>query len=443
MAVRKTEIVVTTAALALVLMFVALAAPTHSGAATLTGVVPSSYEYSVRWDPESRRLTGKARIVVRNDGPGSRSTVWLRLRSNAGRRHERVASVTGARIAAIRAGGSMVELKLPRELQPGQTAAFGFRLALDVSRENTSLGHGAGIDTFGDALPVVAVAGGRGLRVGPEPAYGEGSLNATAPWRLRVQVPRGLRVALPGVTRSSIGRRSSSFSTTIRARDAAFAIGRLVQRSKLVNGIRVRVIGTRSTSHELDAALRRSTNAFRKMNRWYGHYDLPDLDVVLVKFDFGGAEYPGLVFSTPDNATVVHEIAHQWFYGLVGSDQFRDPWLDESITAFVENRFHKSYRCELARPLGRSKRGLSTGMDYWQRHPDAYVDTIYRGGACALTVLQQELGRATFDRALRIYVSENAGGIAETSDFVRAVREVAPGYDMSRWMRLAGVDPVE
>ena len=86
-----------------------------------------------------------------------------------------------------------------------------------------------------------------------------------------------------------------------------------------------------------------------------------------------------------------------------------------------------------------AKRGLATGMDYWQRHPEAYVDTIYRGGACALTVLQTELGREKFDQVLRLYVSENANGVAETADFLRAVRVTAPEYDLDRWMRLVGL----
>lgn len=428
-----------TGAVAIALGLAVFGLPESAEAATLVGVVPISYDYAVKWDPRSRRLTGSARIVVRNDGPGSRTSVSLRLRPNAGRRYERVTSVTGARIASIRAAGSVVELRLPKALANGQAAVVGFRMALDVPRQNTSLGRSAGIDTFGDALPVVSVAASRGQRIGPEPAYGEGSLNASALWRIRVSVPRGLTVALPGRTRSSVRGRQSTFSSRAWIRDASFAIGRLIQRSEIVSGVRVRVIGTDQTRRDLRAALRRSANTFRKMQRWYGRYDLPDLDVVLVNFDFGGSEYPGLVFSTSDNATIAHEIAHQWFYGLVGSDQFRDPWLDESITAYVENRFHRSYRCELARPLGSSKHGLKTGMDYWQRHPGAYVDTIYRGGACALTVLERELGRATFDRILRLYVSENAHGIAETEDFLRAVRTIAPNYDLNRWQQLVGL----
>ena len=33
---------------------------------------------------------------------------------------------------------------------------------------------------------------------------------------------------------------------------------------------------------------------------------------------------------------VVHEVAHMWFYGMVGNSQFRDPWLDEAFASFAE-----------------------------------------------------------------------------------------------------------
>ena len=119
--------------------------------------------------------------------------------------------------------------------------------------------------------------------------------------------------------------------------------------------------------------------------------------MILGDLPFGGSEYPGIVFSTPDNATIAHEVAHQWFYGMVGNDQYNDPFLDESLTAFAEQRFHKSYRCDLA---GRSTGDMDSapGWTTGRSIAKAYEDTIYRGGACALTVLRRDIGAKAFDR---------------------------------------------
>jgi aminopeptidase N len=122
----------------------------------------------------------------------------------------------------------------------------------------------------------------------------------------------------------------------------------------------------------------------------------------------------------------------------VGNDQYNDPFLDESLTAFSEQRFHKSYRCDLARPI-RGRHGLGTGMSYWAKHPAAYEDTIYRGGACALTVLQRDLGADVFDRALRAYVAANTDKVAGVDDFLTAIRTTAPWYGLARWQKLVGL----
>jgi aminopeptidase N len=112
------------------------------------------------------------------------------------------------------------------------------------------------------------------------------------------------------------------------------------------------------------------------------------------------------VFSAPDLATISHEVAHQWFYGIVGNDQFREPWLDESITSFHEQRFSHFYECDIKDPLDGAPRGLKQTMAYWDRHPDRYQDTIYRGGACALMRLEHDIGRRAMYRVLQRYVGD-------------------------------------
>jgi hypothetical protein len=403
----------------------------------LRGPVASSYTYGLSWSPSDRRLSGIGTVAVSNVGGAATRDVWLRLRPNTGRRIARIGGLSGARIAATRAAGSMVLLRLPAELKSGDSTRIRFRFALEVPLDDTSLGRSLGVDLFGDALPVVAVGGPRGLRIGAEPSYGEGSFNPVADWRISLRVPRGLRVVLPGDLQVSRRARSTIYRSTARVRDGAFAIGHLIELTRRVDGVRITVAG--SSRKELPTALRRAAHAFATLQRWYGGYHLPTLTVVIGDLDFGGSEYPGVVFSTPDNATIAHEVAHQWFYGLVGNDQYNDPWLDESLTAFAEQRFHRSYRCDLANPLDGSTHGLGTGMDYWQRHPTGYEHTIYRGGVCALTVLRRDLGTAVFDRALRAYVAENADKIAGTDDFLAAIRNTAPWYDLARWERLVGL----
>jgi aminopeptidase N len=79
-------------------------------------------------------------------------------------------------------------------------------------------------------------------------------------------------------------------------------------------------------------------------------------------------------------------------------------------------------------------------MNYWGKHPSAYVNTIYRGGACALTRLRYDIGAVAFDAAMRGYVQANKGKIASTDDFLAAVRDAAPSYDLAAWEHLVGLN---
>ena len=66
------------------------------------------------------------------------------------------------------------------------------------------------------------------------------------------------------------------------------------------------------------------------------HYPYGEVDVILDdNFWFGGMEYPGLTMDTTSSNALIHELGHQWFYGIVGDDEYNTPWLDEGFTDYI------------------------------------------------------------------------------------------------------------
>ena len=152
---------------------------------------------------------------------------------------------------------------------------------------------------------------------------------------------------------------------------------------------------TKVQAQRMLAAAQKSVSTFSAS---FGPYPYPELDVVLGAFpDFGGMEYPTIVFSEVDKWTVAHEVAHQWWYGLVGNDQYSEPWLDESLATWSE---------ELAMPAWVQCSGytfpgvarLTNDMGYWGDHPAQY-DVVYDGGGCMLANLANRFGK---DRLIEI-----------------------------------------
>jgi aminopeptidase N len=138
-------------------------------------------------------------------------------------------------------------------------------------------------------------------------------------------------------------------------------------------------------------------------------------------------------------AAFAHEVAHQWFYGIVGNDQYRSPWLDESFASWSEGQMVPGYyRCDAANPLGRYRGWLGRGLGFWQRHPGSYVDVVYERGACALTALERMLGRERFLALIQTEVSRYRYGVIDPSGFDALLAAADPAV-AARWKGLTGL----
>jgi aminopeptidase N len=125
-----------------------------------------------------------------------------------------------------------------------------------------------------------------------------------------------------------------------------------------------------------------------------------------------------------NDRTMPHEVAHQWFYSLVGNNQGRDPWLDEGLATWAEARTMD----DLGRITGRAVPPAVAGhlgepMSYWDQHLGDYYEGAYVQGAQALAALGDP---DAVDCALRQYVARNAHGVATPADLLDALTPVFP-----------------
>lgn len=174
----------------------------------------------------------------------------------------------------------------------------------------------------------------------------------------------------------------------------------------------------------------------------YGPYRWERYDMLVLppSFPFGGMENPRLSFITPtviagDKSLVnliAHELAHSWSGNLVTNASWRDLWINEGFTSYVENRIMEALfgerraRMELA--LG--YQDLIADMDrlapndtvlnieLGQRDPDDVFSQVpYVKGQLFLVYLEQQYGREIFDAFLRKYFADFAFQSIDTAMF--------------------------
>lgn len=184
----------------------------------------------------------------------------------------------------------------------------------------------------------------------------------------------------------------------------------------------------------------------------YGPYRWERYDILVLpaSFPFGGMENPRLTFATPtvivgdrsQTSLIAHELAHSWSGNLVTNASWKDMWLNEGFTTYVQGRIvEEVYGKELADMedvIGEfDARGevdslapemqllalpAMPGLD-----PDeASSDIAYEKGQWFLTFLEQRYGRDLFDPFLRSWFDEHAFTTATTADFVQFYKKNLP-----------------
>jgi hypothetical protein len=401
---------------------------------------PDQAHYALDLAYNARRfsLSGTERIAFRNASGSALSSVWLRVWANA---------FGGCRVSrahvTIRGGGSLgsrrrdctaLEIRLARPLAAGATTQVTLQIRVTAPTRPDRFGRFRGAGYFGNAIPILAVADAHGVQLPPYTFAGESFYSLTSSWRVRLRVPKGLRVASTG---TQAGGASAGRVTLVapRARDFMIVVGRFDVRTARAGPVRLRRFSIPGTpASQARRTLRIAALSMTRYAGWYGPYGRPEVDLVEGPGEVarGGVamEYPELVLTPAQSTAIAHELAHQWFYSIVGDDQWSEPWLDESFAEFSAARLpprEVPNRLRDCRLPSASDTPLDANMARMTRAGGRYVRVVYIGGGCALRALQQALGRARFDAFMRRLVATHRDGIDTTAEFVAEIRAAAPG----------------
>jgi hypothetical protein len=346
--------------------------------------------------------------------------------------------------------GTLAELPLPECVDAGTelTAELAFTVKLgEDSGERVGHDPRAEVAWFATAFPLLAWV--RGAAWAREHAVDmPGETVTSEAFRLadlEVVAPEQYRVLGTGVPAGTApGPRPGTTThrfTAEAVRDVNVAVGRFDVVEREAGDITL-TVGTPSIGSEVSAAGWADALAEQLANLedFLGLYPYEHLWASIVPPLTDGVEFPtSLQFGDVDAdqipALAAHELAHQWFYSLVGNNQARNPWIDEAFATYAQARAagqEEIYTLDnVPDPLlGR----LGAPMEYWADTGGfgRYVRGVYDQGAAVLLEARRRAGPDRFDAALRDYLAANAHRVAHPADVEAAFRELPEAVALLR-----------
>jgi aminopeptidase N len=345
-----------------------------------------------------------------------------------------------------------LRLPLTPTLGVGEAITLAMDFVVDVPTTGYT-GHGLfayrrGVMALPNVYPLIPVYDDEGWNVDLAPAHADDVYADVAAYDVQITAPATLRLVASGTCESQrVGEDKTTWTCEAAPmRDFVLILGENFQYSnRVARGV---VINSYFyTGHEAggEKALQVAVDALNAFTELFGPYPYTELDVVETPNYLGGMEYPGLVV-VEDNLypgvvgvewLTAHEVAHQWWFALVGSDQLDEPWLDEALTQYSTSLYYEQvYGAERAENIRYSEfkqvrqnlirrgRDLPIGLEAQEYPAELYWEVVYDKGALYFHTLREEVGDEAFFDILRTYYRRHRYDIATPQSFLAVVESV-------------------
>lgn len=222
---------------------------------------------------------------------------------------------------------------------------------------------------------------------------------------------------------------------------------------------------SRMKEAESDSLIAMNTQALQWLGDWFGvTYPFGKYDFLLAPaFPFGGMEHPGAVFYNEQSfiyrerpttsqllgrqATIFHEVAHQWFGDYVTMQWFDDLWLKEGFATYMAAKMQADIAPASTpwktfylrnKPVAYGTDATAGTTPVWQdlanleQAKSNYGPIVYNKAPGILRQLDYLVGAPAFQRGVRAFLAEHPYGNATWRDLLRSVGK-ASGRDLTAW----------
>jgi len=369
---------------------------------------------------------------------------------------------------------TVLQVKLPRPVPPGQDVTFQIRFKATFPEVVARTGYKRTFLLAGQWFPKVGVWWNGKWNCHQFHALTEFFADFGT-YDVRITLPKNYVIGATGVQVADRDNGNGTKTVAFHAEDVhdfawtADPNFRIVedQFEGGVGPVRIRLLSYDSHRREWQPYMFAAKEGMRRFDEWYGPYPYAQLTIVDPPHgagEAGGMEYP--TFITGDSGwfipkgihsvdgVVVHEFGHQYWYGMVATNEFENAWLDEGINSYSEIKVLDSMYGEntsavnlLGAQLGdreylRVSYVRSPDIDslsrpsYTDMSLGSYGDTTYGKSAMMLLSLETIIGEPTLKNALHTYFLRYRFTHPTQEDFMGTVNGVS-GRDLSGYWNQA------
>lgn len=347
-------------------------------------------------------------------------------------------------------GDTILKIDLNKTLEKGKSIDIDMKYKVKLPPAQDRFGYGEKTFNFGNWYPIAAVYDEDGWNLDPYHSIGDPFYSDVSNYNIKITAPKDFEIASSGnILKEKIKEDKKIWNIEAKLmRDFAWVASSYFEKVvKNYDNTAIKLYFLDDINADIKKkAIDFSKDSLKHFNTVFGKYPYGQLSVVQTSFP-SGMEYPGIVY-IGDNyynkdrigsleLVIVHEIAHQWWYGLVGNDEIDEAWLDESLATYseyiyayeeygeeiaddyYENNIKDNY--EIAKQTIDDTKVLKPLPEFegW----DDYGPLVYSRGAMMVYDIQEQFGKEKLYDILNEYYDKYKFTNATTDDFLKIVGE--------------------
>lgn len=446
-------------------------------------VRPIKYVADLKLDVEKKVLSGKMSVEILNETETAIDEICIRNYAASILKEKESTSIScvineNTKVeynTIVKTDPSVIYVPLDNALKSGEKINLTITFDTKVPNKKDRFGYYKEEDKYSFLLtycfPTIAMYQSGEWTEYPYISHAESNFHMPSDYEVQIETPKGYTVVATG-EETVIGNKTIIEAKSIR--DLAIVVSNHMT-FNTVNAddvaINLYAWDYENTKEYNELSLLAGKDAVHLYTELIGTYAYEELDIVHCFYD-SAMEYSGLVLigypdiSKPEDieehasystvcSKIVHEVAHQWFYGAVGNNCYVEPWLDEGFAEYCEDMIYSLSGCESVKKAVESDRkrlqstsvwgckteeewdkwmeivleqtklevGINQSYETYQKMPEnSYSEYVYTSGSNFLYELRKTMGNGAFFKMLQAYYEMAYMKEVTTEEFIQIVR---------------------